>query len=105
MKTDRELQAQVQDELQWETGVDAADLGVSAHNGIVTLNGRVNSFAERRAAQNAALRVSGVHLVNAIEVVVPNELSRSDCEIARAVRTALEWDVLIPDERIQSTVT
>lgn len=40
-----------------------------------------------------------------IQVVSSADLARTDTEIARAVRHALEWDVLVPDAQIRSTVS
>jgi osmotically-inducible protein OsmY len=34
----------------------------------------------------------------------PSALARTDTEIAQALRTALEWDVMVSHERVQSTV-
>ena len=42
MKTDSELQRDVLDELKWEPSVDAAHIGVSAKDGVVTLSGHVS---------------------------------------------------------------
>jgi osmotically-inducible protein OsmY len=44
-------------------------------------------------------------VANDVQVKVPGSLGHTDTEIARAVRSALEWDVLVPDQRIQSTVS
>ena len=40
-----------------------------------------------------------------VQVKTPGFENPTDTEIARAVRTALEWDVLVPDTRIRSTVS
>ena len=72
----------------------------------MTLTGTVTSWAKRVAAQEAAHRVVGVlDVANDIEVKTPSALKRTDTDIARAVRQALEWDVFVPDDRITSTVT
>jgi len=41
--TDRELQRHVEDALGWEPSFDAADIGVSVDNGVVTLRGDIDS--------------------------------------------------------------
>src|SRR5579864_2823337 len=106
MKTDQEIQDHVQQELRWDSRIDAADIGVAVESGVVSLSGTVDSFAERQAAQEAALRVSGVHdVANDIQVKVPGHLVRTDADVAQAVRTALEWRSFIPSDRIQTTVT
>jgi osmotically-inducible protein OsmY len=106
MKTDAELQQDVLRELKWDPRVEETEIGVGMDHGIVTLTGTVSSYAKRLAAQEAAHRVHGVlDVANDIHVKPPGSLSRTDTEIARAVRQALEWDVLVPADDIQSTVT
>jgi osmotically-inducible protein OsmY len=105
MKTDSEIQQAVLRELKWDTRVEETDVGVAVHGGVVTLTGTVSSWAKRVAAQEAAHRVGGVlDVANDIEVELPGS-DKSDTDIARAVRTALEWDVFVPEKRIQSTVS
>jgi osmotically-inducible protein OsmY len=105
VKTDSEIQQDVLRELKWDTRVEETDVGVEVDQGIVTLTGTVSSHAKRLAAQEAAHRVSGVlDVANDIEVHIPGSKTRTDTEIAQAVRSALEWDAYVPHERIQSTV-
>jgi osmotically-inducible protein OsmY len=47
MKSDRELQIDVLDELRWEPGVNATDIAATVKDGVVTLEGTVDSFAEK----------------------------------------------------------
>ncbi len=106
VKRDSELRNQVIQELKWDTRIDEADVGVAVHEGIVTLAGSVGSYAERLAAQEAAHRVAGVRdVANEIQVRIPGSHVRTDEDIARAVRHALVWNVLVPAEAIESTVT
>lgn len=70
--TDSELQRDVLDELKWDPSVNAAHIGVSAKNGVVTLSGYVPSYWEKYAAEKAAKRVYGVMAVaNELEVKLP----------------------------------
>jgi osmotically-inducible protein OsmY len=106
MKTDLTIQDHVQQELRWDSRLDAADIGVVVHDGVVTLSGTVKSFTESKAAQAAALRVTGVRdVANDIHIQMPGSLTRTDADIAQAVRAALESDFTIPSDRIRSTVT
>jgi osmotically-inducible protein OsmY len=54
MSDDMKLQQWVMDELAFEPRVDAAHIGVGVRNGVVTLSGRVGTFAEKFAAEAAA---------------------------------------------------
>lgn len=106
MKTDLTIQDHVQQELRWDSRLDAADIGVVVHNGVVTLSGTVKSFTESKAAQAAALRVAGVcDVANDIHIQMPGSLTRTDADIAQAVRAALESDITVPSDRISSSVS
>ncbi len=105
-KTDAAIQRDVLEELKWDTRVKATDIGVQVAAGVVTLRGTVGSWAERFAAQEAAHRISGVlDVANDVRVRIAGCGQRTDADIARAARNALEWDVLVPHERIRTTVT
>ena len=60
MKSDMQLQRDVLDELKWDPAVNAAQVRVEVKEGLVTLAGCVESFAEKWAAEGAAKRVAGV---------------------------------------------
>lgn len=100
------LRDRVLEALAWDSRVDDTKIGVTIENQVVTLTGTVQSYAEKLAAQEVAHRVSGVlDVANDVIVQAPFHLGRSDTELALAVRHALEWDVLVPDQRIRSTIT
>jgi osmotically-inducible protein OsmY len=105
MKTDSQLQHEVLCELEYEPTVDAAEIGVSAADGIVTLNGIVKSFPEKWAAEQAALRIAGVRAVaNEIDVKLIPDAARSDADIARSALNALAWNYFVPKDRIKVKV-
>jgi osmotically-inducible protein OsmY len=104
-RTDSDIKQAVSNELRWDTRVDDADVGVSVTNGVVTLTGTVSSWGKRVAAQEAAHHVVGVlDVANDVQVRFPGDKARTDTDIATAVRRSLEWDVLVPEARIRSTV-
>lgn len=104
--TDRELQEHVQNALDWEPSVDAADIGVSVDAGVITLRGDVRTYSERAAAERVALRVYGAKAVaNDINVRLRDGQQRNDTEVAQAVLSALKWNTMVPDERITVTVS
>jgi osmotically-inducible protein OsmY len=105
-KSDSEIQQEVLRELKWDTRVEETEVGVTVERGIVTLTGTVDSYAKKLAAQDAAHRVYGVlDVANDMQVRVPGSMARSDPDIAKAVRNALEWDVWVKEEGIKSTVS
>ena len=106
MKMDIDVQRDVLEELKWEPSVNAAHIGVSVKDGIVTLSGHVSSFAEKYEAELAAKRVSGVKAIaNEIEVRLPGSSQRSDEDTARAAVEALRNNVLLPADRIKVVVS
>ena len=105
-RSDRDLKQRILRELKWDSRVSWASISVEVVDGVVTLLGTVPSYAQKIAAQEAAHRVAGVlDVANDIEVRPSDQFMRTDSEIAGAVRNALEWDALVPNELIQSTVS
>jgi len=105
MNLDRELQEKVLHALGWEPGVEAAAIGVSVSDGVITLRGTVDTLREKWLAERCARHVYGVRAVaNDIEVTPSPVSMRSDSAIAEAVANALEWDSALPDGAVQATV-
>lgn len=105
MKTDSLIQDDVINELKWEPSIDATKIGVTVKDGIVTLTGYVDSFAEKLAAERVATRVVGVKAIaQEIQVRVPQLYERNDSDIAQAALNALEWNVMVPHDRIKVKV-
>lgn len=105
-KTDGQLRTDVHNELKWDPNVDENEVGITVVRGIVTLTGTVSAYPKKLAAIEAAHRVYGVlDVVDDLTVRIPSVWERTDHDIAAAVRHALQWDVLVPDDRITSTVS
>jgi osmotically-inducible protein OsmY len=105
MKTDMELRDDVLDELRWEPAVNAAEIGVAVKDGVVTLTGSVDYYPQKLESERAALRVSGVRaLANGVKIRLPGPNLPTDTDIALVVKNTLEWDVNVPDGRIQARV-
>lgn len=105
MKSDRQLQQDVIDELQWEPAVEATSIGVEVKDGIVTLAGHVQNYAQKIAAEHAAQRVAGVKgVVIEISIALPGTSKRSDVDIARAASHALEWNSTVPRNAVKISV-
>ena len=105
MKTDLQLQQDVLAELDWEPAVNAAGIGVEVKDGIVTLAGHVNSYAEKWDAERAAQRVGGVRaLAVEMDVRLPGSSRRDDVDIARAVENALVWSTALPGNAVHVMV-
>jgi osmotically-inducible protein OsmY len=99
------IQQDVLEELDWEPSIHAAEIGVTVKDGVVTLTGTVDSYAEKREAEQVALRLKGVKaLANELEVSVKTARRRSDADIAGAAVNAIKWNVFVPDEKIKVKV-
>lgn len=96
-KTDMQLKEDIVEELLLDPQVNAAQIGVSVHQGAVTLLGKVDTYAEKWAAENATKRVSGVRTVaQDLTVAILSDHMHSDTDIAAALQNAFEWNVYIP---------
>jgi osmotically-inducible protein OsmY len=106
MKTsDLQLRHDVEAELDWDARLDSRQIGVAVKEGVVALSGHVGSYAERRAAEEAAQSVVGVRAVaNDIVVELPFDVHRSDAEIGEAAVKALQMNVAVPADRINLLV-
>ena len=106
MKSDKQLQQDVIDDLKWDPSVDCSKIGVAASGGVVTLTGSVPSYFQKQNTEHIVKRVAGVKAVaNDIEVRLPSSTEKSDTDIATAALNALKWDTSVPDEKIKVSVS
>lgn len=97
MKNDQQLQSDVEEELHWEPSVHAEQIGVSVKDGVVELDGHVDSYYEKWAAERAAMRVSNAKAVaSEIKVALPSSTTRTDEDIAGTATNHLEWNYSVP---------
>lgn len=95
--TNEELRDAVLAEFDSDPRVENERIGVSAEDGVVTLTGTVQSFAQKWCAEEAAKRVKGVRaVVEELQVDLPATHRRDDADIARSAASALYWDTLLP---------
>jgi osmotically-inducible protein OsmY len=105
MSDDKVLKQAVLDELQWDPSVNAAHIGVTAHNGIVTLMGHVESYSEKSAAEKATRKVYDVKgIAEEIEVRLPFSVKHDDEDIAAAAIDRLKWNSTIPLDAVKVKV-
>ena len=99
------LQKKILDALDWEPSLDASRIGVAASEGVVTLSGQVPSWAELWTAERVINQMTGVNgVANDLEVKLPGDAQRSDTDLATAAVRALEWDVQVPNQKLQVRV-
>lgn len=105
MKSDAQIKADVEEELAWDPVVDEAAVGVSVRDAVVELSGTLGSWAEKLAAERAALRVGGVQGVAlAIRVQPRPGAERSDADIVQACQHALAWSARLPEGAVKVLV-
>ena len=99
------LQDLVTAELWWDPSIDAANLGVTAHDGAITLFGHVSNFPEAIAAAKAAKRARGVVAVaNELEVHLPTSSHRDETDIAETLARRLADSISVPKGSVTATV-
>jgi osmotically-inducible protein OsmY len=105
MKTNEELQKDVQNAIKWEPSLHAAEIGVTVKDGVVTLTGTVDGYFKKNQAEDAAKNVAGVKaVVENIEVKYFNGYTKSDNEIATEVLKALSDSWSVPNDKLKVKV-
>lgn len=104
MKTNEELQKDVQDAIKFQPLLQAAEIGVIVKNGIVTLTGVVDRYFKKTEAENAAKNVVGVKAVVENITIKYNNYSKTDSEIAEEVLKALDESWSVPKDKVQVKV-
>ena len=106
MKNNAELQKDVQDAIKWEPLLNAAEIGVTVKDGIVTLTGVVDSYTKKTEAEDAAKNVAGVKaVVEKIEVKFSSTYGKkNDNEIADEIVSALKWSWRVPNDKVKVKV-
>ena len=105
MKNNAELQLDVQNAIQWEPLLNAAEIGVIAKDGVVSLTGVVDCYAKKMEAENVAKKVIGVKaLVEKIEVKLSSSVIKNDIEIATEILSTLKSNWSVPETKISVKV-
>jgi osmotically-inducible protein OsmY len=106
MKNNADLQKDVQDAIKWEPLLNAAEIGVSVKDGVVTLTGTVDNYSKKTEAENAAKSVIGVKaVVEKIEVKFNTDWAKKDDnEIATEILNAWKWNWRIPNNKVKVKV-
>jgi osmotically-inducible protein OsmY len=101
--TDKMLRDAVIAQLDFESEVNPAGIGVAAEDGVVTLSGSVDDYAQKVAAEKAVKRLFGVKgLAN--ELLVRMMCERTDTDIAKDAIYLLEYDVHFLGGKVMVTV-
>jgi osmotically-inducible protein OsmY len=105
MKSNTELQRDVQEELNWSPSITAGEIGVTALDGVITLTGEVPSYFEKIEAEHIAGNVSGVKAIaEELKVKLPSFYERTDTDIAESALNALAWNIGVPRDQAKVKV-
>ena len=107
MKTNEELRKDVMTEIKWDPELRnvATEIGVASKDGVITLSGTVDTYRKQIAAEKAAQRVAGVKVVASdIQVTLESLGTKTDTEIAEAVKNALRWNSAVNEDQIEVRV-
>jgi osmotically-inducible protein OsmY len=106
MRPDSEIHRDVLAELRWDQRLRETDIAVAVREGVVTLAGTVDDYAQRYASERAVGRVRGVKaVVNDLLVKLATGAERSDSDIAHSAVNALKADIEVPDDRVKVKVS
>ena len=106
MRSDEEIERDVEAELQWSPDLDSTNIAVAVKSGVVTLSGVVKSYEDQCQAERAAKRVVGVlGVANDLEVRPPEIGDRPDPEIAQEAITALKTRLRFSYDKIKVIVS
>jgi len=104
-KSDATLKRDIEAELAWDPAIRSSAVGVGVKDGVATLTGHIETYAEKRAIEKALQRVSGVRAIALeLDVRLSPEHRRSDTDIAQAAEVAMKWNTLVPVDKIRVTV-
>jgi osmotically-inducible protein OsmY len=105
MKTNEDLQKDVQEAIKWEPLLNAAEIGVTAKDGIVTLSGIVDSYSKKLEAESATKSVTGVKaVVEKIEIKFGGSWNKNDNEIATEVLNSFKFNWEVPKDKVKVNV-
>jgi VCBS repeat-containing protein len=96
-RKDEQIRDSVLHQLDWEPDFNSSAVGVAVDEGVVTLTGFADSYADKLAIERAAKRVYGVRgVANDLQVKLSDE--RNDTDIAQDCVTALRNRVSVPPQ-------
>jgi osmotically-inducible protein OsmY len=105
MKSDNDIQHNVEAELRWNPEIDATNIGVKVNNGVVGLTGFVRSYADKHRAEASAKRLMGVTAIaNDIMVRLPLADVLPDPDIAATAVTAVQMELPLDWQNVKVIV-
>ncbi len=104
LKSNKQLQAEVREELKHEHSMNSDVIGITADHGLIFLSGQALGVTQRRLAEEAALRVDGVRAVIDEIKVRPGRWCAHEADLAFAAADSLKRLIGLPDGRVKVVV-
>jgi len=105
MKTDHQIKQDVIAELEWDPAINSNAIGIAVNDGVVTVSGHIDTYAQKRVIEKALRRVNGVKTVALdLDVSLSQQNQREDTGPALAVHNALKWNSVVPVDKIRAAV-
>lgn len=101
--SDRTLRSDIIATLLEDPAAESYEVTVSVENGIATLKGTVDSWAERNLCEELAMQVKGIKGIEN-DITVTYSTRRSDTEIKKDIQEKFEYDPYIDDGLIDISV-
>ena len=106
-RTDGDIAAAAANQIKWSTTIPSGAVDVTVRDGWVTLEGKVEAWYQRLAAENVVKRLAGVKDVTNLVTITPKPVQ---AQIATSIKSAFERNALLDAGKIQvetsgSTVT
>ncbi len=103
LPNDPEIESNLEAKLLWNSQLNAANIKVRSENGLITLTGEVDSYWEKRLAENIAGSATGVISVNN-ELKVKPRKATMDIDIENDIKSAYIRSALVDEKAIQVSV-
>ncbi|ULN84121.1 BON domain-containing protein [Pseudomonas sp. Y5-11] len=103
--SDLNLRKNILEELEFQPEIDAANIGVTVEDGVVTLSGHVKSYAQKVSAERAVKRMKGVRAVaEELQVRLDRNAGTADDTIAARALKIIHWSCDIPEGDVKVIV-
>ena len=103
--SDLNLRKNILEELEFQPEIDAANIGVTVEDGVVTLSGHVKSYAQKVSAERAVKRMKGVRAVaEELQVRLDRNAGTADDTIAARALKIIHWSCDIPEGDVKIIV-
>ncbi len=104
MKTDTKLKEALVAQLNYWLGGSASNIEIAVNDGIVSLQGCVPTYEEKKECAKIVQRIGGVRqVVDEVRVEIPETRRPTDAETAAAAVNAINWITTLPPNSVKIT--